>query len=215
VITRRSFRADLTAIGITLPNKTSITFAPATWKSVNATSLPIVLDTGTTRNLISNDLYFAIGGLYPGAKQYMNPYGQPAFRVPCDAPSGSFDYTFGNHTVKISLSNSLYKDPESGTCSIGFQLGPEEAEDGSVPHILGDAFLRGAYTVFDMDNDEIWIGEKAECGSNIVPIGKGKDAVPIIAGCDGDGGAKPTTTRYASSPTVLSMKWAGNGTMHE
>jgi hypothetical protein len=131
----------------------------------------------------------------------MERYGQPAFRVPCDAPSESFVYPSGNHTVKILLSDSLYKDPESGTCSIGFQLGPEE--DGSVPYILSDSFLRDAYTVFDMNKDEIWIGEKANCGSKIVPIGKGKDAVPVIAGCTGGKEPEATTTGYANLPTLL------------
>lgn len=195
------FRADLTAIGMTLPNNTSITFAPATWKDVNATRIPVVFDTGTTRNILSNDLFFTIGGLYPEAKEYMDPYGQPAFRVPCDAPAGSFDYTSGNHTIKISLSDSLYKDPESGTCSIGFQLSPEE--DGSIPYILGDSFLHGAYMVFDMDNDEIRIGKKADCGFNIVPIGKGKDAVPVLAGCEGENEPQATTTGPARLSKIL------------
>jgi hypothetical protein len=169
----------------------------------------MVLETGTTRNLISIDLCFAIGGLYPGTKQYMNPYGQPAFRVPCDAPSGSFDYTSGNHTAKISLSDSLYKDPESGTCSISFQLGPEEDEDGSVPYILGDSFLRGAYTVFEMDN-----ANRHDIGTTIrfLPnpnFVKGKDAVPIIAGCEVGKEPNATTTGCASllNTPELGVSW--------
>lgn len=146
-----SFRADLTTIGMTLPNNTSTTFAPATWKGVNTTSLRVLFDTGTTRNLLPNDLYFTIGQLYPDAVEYMDPEGHPAFRVPCNAPSGSFDYTFGNYIVKVSFLDSLYKDPVSGTCSFGFALRPEG--DATIPYILGDSFMRGAYMVFDMDND--------------------------------------------------------------
>lgn len=37
--------------------------------------------------------------------------------------------------------------------------------------------------IFDLDNDEIWMGETANCGSNIVAVGKGKDAVPIMPSC--------------------------------
>jgi hypothetical protein len=58
--------------------------------------------------------------------------------------------------------------------------------------------MRGVYMVFDMDNDEIWMGETADCGSNVVPIGKGKDAVPVVEGCGTV--AKPTSTRYQPPP---------------
>jgi hypothetical protein len=66
---------------------------------------------------------------------------------------GTFDYTFGNYTIKVSFQDSLYKDDVDGTCTFGFTLGPQG--EGLVPHILADAFMRGAYMVFDMDNDEI------------------------------------------------------------
>jgi hypothetical protein len=46
-----------------------------------------------------------------------------------------------------------------------------------------------------MDNDEIWIGESADCGSNMVLIGKGKDAVPIVLGCEAEVAPEPTTTQ--------------------
>lgn len=48
--------------------------------------------------------------------------------------------------------------------------------------MLGAAFMRGVHMVFDMENDEVWMGERVDCGSDIVGIGKGKDAVPTIGG---------------------------------
>lgn len=98
--------------------------------------------------------------------------GFTAYKVPCDAPLGAFDYTFGNYTIKSSFLDSLWKDPADGHCTFGFTLGPQD--EGTIPYILADAFMRGAYMVFDMDNDEIWIGESADCGTKIVPIGKGR-----------------------------------------
>lgn len=49
--------------------------------------------------------------------------------------------------------------------------------DAGLP-FLGDAFLRAAYVVFDIDNRNIHVAQAASCGSNITVIGKGPDAVP-------------------------------------
>jgi hypothetical protein len=40
------------------------------------------------------------------------------------------------------------------------------------------------------------MGESADCGSNLVPIGKGMNAVPVIPGCEAEFMAQPTTTGY-------------------
>jgi hypothetical protein len=179
---------------MTLPNKTSIEFDSALWRE-NMTHLPVLFDMGTPTNLLPNDLYFVIGDSYPDAIPYTHPLGFPAYKVPCDTPLGTFDYTFGNYTIKVSFLNSLYKDNVDGICTFGFSLGPQG--EGKVPYILADSFMRGAYMVFDMDNDEIWMGETADCGPHIVPIGKGKDAVPVIPGCEAEVAPKPTTTGYS------------------
>jgi hypothetical protein len=149
---------------------------------------------GTPTNLLPNDLYFNVGESYPGDIPYTHPQGFPAYKVPCDAPLGTFDYTFGNYTIKVSFQDSLYKDNANKICTFGFTLGLQGY--GLVPYILADAFMRGTYMVFDIDNDEIWMGESADCGSNLVPIGKDKDAVPVIPGCEAEIVAQPTPTGY-------------------
>ncbi|KAF2830170.1 acid protease [Ophiobolus disseminans] len=200
------FRSYLTQLAITLPNKTSTEFDPAIWRGNNSNGLPVLFDMGTPTNLLPNALYFAIGSLYPDAMSYDSGHGWPAFKVPCDAPHGSFDYTFDNVTIKVSLKDSLHKNPKINICSFGFTLGPQDS--GRIPFILGDSFMRGAYMVFDLDNDEIWMGETADCGSNIVPVGKGKDAVPVVPGCGSGAGteSKPTQTGYVPPPAFTAMK---------
>jgi len=185
---------------MTLPNKTHVEFDPSIWRE-NKTSLPVIFDMGTPTNLLPNNLYFAIGELYPDAIPYRHPLGFTAYKVPCDAPLGTFDYTFGSYTIKVSFLDSLWKDPADGHCTFGFTLGPQD--EGAIPYILADTFMRGAYMVFDMDNDEIWIGESADCGSKVVPIGKGKDAVPIVPGCEAKHEPEPTKSGYASLPTSM------------
>jgi hypothetical protein len=124
---------------------------------------------GTPTNLLPNSLYFAIGKLYPDATQHIHRLGFPAYKVPCDAPFGTFDYIFGNQTIKVPFLDSLYKDGDN--CTSGFTLGPQDT--GQIPLILGDASIRGVYMAFDLDNDEIWIGETADCGSKRCAYWKG------------------------------------------
>ena len=196
----------MTGVGITLPNKTHVDFDPSVSLGRNRTHLPVLFDTGATHNYLTNDLYFAIGALYPDAKWYRDREGQPAFKVPCDAPLGTLDYTFGETTIKVPFQESLDRDDVSGFCNFGFRLGPQD--EGKIPYILGDTFMRGAYMVFDLDNDEFWMGEKADCGSNIVAVGKGKDAVPVVPGCGSGIGdkPKPTKTGYKPPPAPTALE---------
>lgn len=48
--------------------------------------------------------------------------------------------------------------------------------------ILGDSFLRAAYVVYDQDNKNIYIANNEDCGSNLIAIGKGPNAVPSVVG---------------------------------
>jgi hypothetical protein len=131
-------------------------------------------------------------GPISNAITYTHKLDYPAYKVPCDAPLETFDYTFGDYTIKVSFLVSIYKDYIDGICTFGFSLGHQG--EGKVHYILADSFMRGAYMVFDTDDDEIWMNETADCGSRIVPIGKGKDAVPVIPGCEMDVAPKPSTT---------------------
>lgn len=59
------------------------------------------------------------------------------------------------------------------------------------PGILGAPFLRSAYAVFDWGNENLHIAQAADCGSNIVAVGKGEGAVPSGDGeCGGQSGGQ-------------------------
>lgn len=195
-------RSFLTNFELTMPDRSSIEIHPTVWMGNHSDGLPVLFDTGAPMNLLPNALYFAIGNIYPGAVPYASPNGNPAFEVPCAAPTGSFDYTFGNTTVKVSFQDSVHKDRETGKCNFGFSLGPQDS--GTIPFILGASIMRGAYMVFDNENSEVWMGEKADCGSNVVPLGKPNDTVPVVPGCGSGGGdgTKPTTTSVYAPPKM-------------
>lgn len=61
---------------------------------------------------------------------------------------------------------------------------------------MGDSFLRAAYVVYDQDNDNIHLAQAANCGSNLVEIDSGSDAVPSVTG---DCSASFTATMASST----------------
>lgn len=71
--------------------------------------------------------------------------------------------------------------------------------------VLGDSFLRAAYVVYDQDNGNLHLAQAANCGSNLVAISSGSDAVPSITGdCTGSTATVATASfSYDSAaPTV-------------
>lgn len=85
----------------------------------------------------------------------------------------------------MSYGDLIVKDLYSGQCVLGMDLIPS---DGSVPSIFRSPFLRGTYMVYDQENDNIWLGESANCGSDIVAITK-EGGVPRLPGCGSTYGA--------------------------
>lgn len=73
--------------------------------------------------------------------------------------------------------------------------------------VLGDTFLRAAYVVYDWDNRNIHLANSADCGSQLVAIGKGPDAVPILTG-----GCRETSTTSTFIATSTSSVGYTNST---
>lgn len=76
---------------------------------------------------------------------------------------------------------------------------------GTDEPVLGDSFLRAAYVVYDQDNGNIHLAQAANCGSNLVAVSSGADAVPSMTGdCTGSEAtvATGTLSYSAVAPTV-------------
>ena len=56
------------------------------------------------------------------------------------------------------------------------------------------------YTVFDWDNQNAYVAQGDDCGSHIIPIGKGADSVPELVGECG----RPTTSSTTSHSKTTS-----------
>ncbi|AEO71929.1 uncharacterized protein THITE_2097958 [Thermothielavioides terrestris NRRL 8126] len=152
---------------------------------------PVVLDSGYTLSALPSSIFQKLLAAFPSAKP--QPGSDDQYIVDCADPGqgGSIDFTFGNAVINVRYYDFVWH-LDSNLCVLG------AFADDNHP-TLGDTFLRSAYVVYDWDNRNIHLGQSADCGTNLVPIGKGPDAVPSLRGECGQ--ASSTTTSATSSPT--------------
>lgn len=170
----------LNGVGVTLPDGSSL--------ASDAFRLPIFLDSGGTYSRLPSEIFLAIGESVPGA-QY-DPDSN-LFVVDCSLgkEAGSMDFVFNNKIISVPWKDFLWDVGSGDLCVVGVA----EMEQGGEP-VFGDTFLRAAYVVYDQDNREIHIAQSANCGTNIVAIGSGPNAVPkgLTGDCEGSSVATAT-----------------------
>ncbi|EEP78278.1 hypothetical protein UREG_03123 [Uncinocarpus reesii 1704] len=148
----------------------------------------VVLDTGSSLcylpNAIVADIYDAVSAVYDS--QFGAAY------VPCDIASTKADlvFTFSEPNISVGM-DELVINPgpnrngetlqfDDGTDACIFGIAPAQ---GSVS-ILGDTFLRSAYVVYDLENEEISLAQTRfnTSDSEILEIQSGRDGVPDATG---------------------------------
>ncbi len=117
-------------------------------------SWPMVADTGTTLMLLPPDLAAKYWEQVPSASNSYEYYG---WVFPCDDNTTlpDFDFGFSNGfrgTVPGRYLN--YDNVSEALCYGGIQEGPDEFS------ILGDAWLKTMYVVFDVDNAQVGLANK-------------------------------------------------------
>ncbi|KAL4973821.1 aspartic peptidase domain-containing protein [Aspergillus desertorum] len=143
--------------------------------------------------------------------------------VPCDTYLvGREDYnltfTFSGVTIRVPLRELVLRDAISGPGRNALPLPNSNNTDeesclfGILPNtdlfpILGDTFLRSAYVVFDLDNNEISLAQaNADPGDDrILEIGSGEDAVPEAE--DVEDPVTTVTVSLGGSSLVLPSGW--------
>lgn len=155
----------LTGLGMTLPSGESGLVAEG--------ELPVFLDSGGTMTRLPTEVFEAVGSVFPGA-QYDSESGY--FVVDCDVGSGSVDFVFGDKIISVAFDDFIWRVPSMGdTCVLGVLADDDEP-------VLGDTFLRAAYVVYDQDNRNLHLAQAANCGTSLVAISTGIDAVPSVTG---------------------------------
>ncbi|KAI1878529.1 uncharacterized protein JN550_000711 [Neoarthrinium moseri] len=142
---------------------------------VSAGPIDVIVDSGTTFSLLPQALVNALAAQFPGATSD----GGGGYKVPCSYLTlpGAVDFSFGR--VKISVPYSEFIWNNGNNCFLGAWY-----NQNINVYILGDTFLRGAYTIFDQDNSALYMANYTTCGtgSNLVAIPAGMDAAASLQG---------------------------------
>ncbi|KAK4107889.1 acid protease [Canariomyces notabilis] len=158
------YYVTMTGVGLTLPDGSVV--------QSETLEVPVFLDSGSTFSYLPPAIYEAFASAFNDA-EYDPRTG--FYYLPCDVADvdGSVDFYFGEKAIRVSLNDFIWQ--VQGYCILGVLPDNEEP-------ILGDTFLRAAYVVFDQDNRNLHIAQAANCGTNLVAIGSGVDAVPSSTG---------------------------------
>jgi hypothetical protein len=159
--------------------------------STSDMSVAALLDSGTTSSVLPDDVAKAIwgglGAVIAGPNQQL---------VPCSLKNTNAALIFGfggqgGPSISVPLSEMINNagitpgatfDNGEAVCSL---FADSVANDPSGSIILGDSFLRSAYVVYDLENNEIAIGQTVfnSTSSNVkaIPSGSGLPGVSSVA----------------------------------
>jgi hypothetical protein len=120
---------------------------------ISTTGALALLDSGTSLTLVPQDVLQAILPLFTNP-QYNSDDGY--YTVPCSDSSngGYFTFEFGFAVIKVSLAEFVIPVGD-GICALGF------LESGDATYILGDTFLRSAYVVYDLVNNQVGLAQSS------------------------------------------------------
>lgn len=189
-------------------------------------NVPVLLDSGSSLMYLPDNV---VESLY---KTFNAQYDQTqgAAFVDCSLADqdGSLDFTFSSPTISVPYNELVivagYQRGEP-VCILG--IGPA----GNSVCVLGDTFLRSAYVVYDLDNNEIGIAQTNfnATKSSVEEIQSGNDGIPNASGVPnavsslavGSGGARnggqPLITAggsrstAAAAPMITANSYLGYG----
>ncbi|CRG91008.1 aspartic-type endopeptidase (OpsB), putative [Talaromyces islandicus] len=157
---------------------------------------PAILDSGTSLTVLPDSIVASIIQDLNGTYDTQNP-GQ----IPCSVMNKDIglNFTFSTASVSVGIKDMLTSTQPGATMADGSQgcaLGIVPTTGRSV--VLGDTFLRSAYVVYDLDNDEISL---ANTNFNANSSGNGDSVLEIGATVPGATavGASSTSAQRSSS----------------
>lgn len=187
-----SYWIHMKSVGITKPGEvTSKLYAPS---SSDPLGQPVFLDSGGTISRLPTALVNSIIADFPGATEDGD---SGLYLVDCSVgdQAGTVDFGFGNTVINVPYSEFIWHI--EGFCYLGI------AVDDVTP-VLGDSFLRAAFVVYDQDNQNLHLANAKNCGTNLVAIGTGPDAVPSVVGACGSSSTSSSSSSSATSSSTIS-----------
>ncbi|KAE8147521.1 aspartic peptidase domain-containing protein [Aspergillus avenaceus] len=186
-------------------------------KSIDTTlPLAVSLDTGSVLTMLPKKLVDKIYSELDAT--YVEKYG--VAYIDCDKANKDYSikYSFSGATITVGIDELVFPAAEpgfpKGTCIFGIVPSAEGV------NLLGDTFLRSAYVVYDLANNEVSLANTnfKPGDEDIHEIGTGTDAVPgatrvksAVSSATGNGVAT-ATAGGPTLPGVTQTAVAGTGT---
>ncbi|KAI4152981.1 MAG: hypothetical protein LQ340_002583 [Diploschistes diacapsis] len=171
-------------------------------KTALSSSIPVLLDSGSTLSYLptaaTNIIFPAVGAKYDAQDQV-------AF-CPCSLANSSdaltFSFAKGAKTISVDMSDMVLQGGISQDFDCTFGIVPQSSQSGSSgsSFTLGDSFIRNAYVVYDMDNNQISLAQthRFATGSNVMEIQNGTAGVP-----DATGSAAPASATVGGGTNAV------------
>lgn len=146
-------------------------------------ALAVLLDSGSSLTYLPDeivqDIYTAVGGRYDAEEGIAY--------VPCSLAdeTQNLTFTFSSPTIAVEMNELVLNLATSSGTQPAFEDGTPACLFGIAPagrgtNVLGDTFLRSAYVVYDLDNNEISLAQTRfnTTETRVLEIGTGKKPVP-------------------------------------
>jgi hypothetical protein len=171
--------------------------------TVSSAAFPVLLDSGSTLSYLptatARQIYSGLGVVWDDRQ------GEAFCSCALADSSATIEFVFAGLVISVPLSEMVLQgglqDSRSEDCVFG--IAEQDSGSGS-PMTLGDTFLRSAYVVYDLDNNEISLAPTAfnATSSHILEIGTGKGGLPDAGGATSGAVASATATGAAGSKTT-------------
>jgi len=168
--------------------------------TVSKSTTAVLLDSGSTLSYLPEDvssaLYDALG------VKFNEQTDEPLCDCALANSTSTIEFIFSGQVISVPISEMVLEGDGSGTkslnCIFGIVAQPPQTGPGT-SYTLGDTFIRSAYVVYDLANNQISLAQTdfGATGSNVMEIGTGKNSVPSASGI-----ANPATATVTGTAVI-------------
>lgn len=209
--------------------------ANSTNATVSSNTTVVLLDSGSTLSYLPIDVSNTIYDKFDVVLDKQQ--GQAFCQCSLANTTAAIEFVFSGQVISVPINEMVLtggggvkKNGVTYDCSFGIVATPDQGGAGS-SYTLGDTFIRSAYIVYDLGNNQISLAQTSfeATGSNVLEIGTGASAVPsasgvtntasatvtgtaVVGGATGTGTGTATGTSTSSSSTSKPSSEAGSNT---